>query len=90
MLIWYFALIGTDAQSEFSDYSVSTSVCSSMIPHPDSMAYHTEVTRMNESRIRQLRQDLGGSVTPSKELEAKSQSGLFRLHSIWHVKLLYS
>ena len=65
------ASIGEDDNSEMSEYSVSTSGLSSMVPRPDRKDYQRDVLQLNESKIQQLRQDLGGSLTPSKELESR-------------------
>ena len=43
-----------------------------MMPRPDQKDYQREVLQMNESKIQQLRQDLGGSSTPSKDGESRS------------------
>ena len=54
-----------DDQSDASDYSVATSACSSLIPHPDRKDYQGEVLQMNDSHLRQMHQHMDMRGMPS-------------------------
>uniref|UniRef100_T1J2Y7 Nuclear pore complex protein Nup153 n=1 Tax=Strigamia maritima TaxID=126957 RepID=T1J2Y7_STRMM len=54
-----------DNRSECSDASVSTSGCSSMIPHPDRREYQREILQLNDSSLRQLSEKLTRSCLPT-------------------------
>ena len=45
------AVLGGDDQSEHSEYSVSTSGCSSLMPHPDRGEYQRDVLQLNDSKL---------------------------------------
>ncbi len=49
---------GGDDQSEHSEYSVSTSGCSSMVQHPDRREYQREILQLNDSKLQMLHRDL--------------------------------
>ena len=69
-------LIGGDDQSEMSEFSLPTTGHSSMLPQADAREYQRSVLSLSD-----LRNTLGGSVTPSKELEAQRIRGNFEICS---------
>ena len=73
-IIYYTVVIlGSDDQSEMSEFSVSTSGCSSIMPNPDRRDYQQEILLMNDSRLQQLGQDKLNS-PPHDRKDATSDS----------------
>lgn len=55
-------VLGGDSHSECSEESVSTSGCSSMIPHPDKHEYRGDVLSLTKPALDNLSKDLQDSL----------------------------